>query len=386
MIPIDIHLLSRIFRLHVKYKGFGPTTLRFIFFMLPLIVLNYFINQFFFLLDEIFFFSYRKISIDHPIFIVGPPRCGTSLFMDLLNKSNDITSTRLWELLFAPSICQKLFCLQIGKIDRFFGSRLYKLYVKVNKKQMAEFKKIHDTSLLHYEEDAMLFYHSANSPFYLFYFPFRELKTLFLNFDHLTTPAYQTRYMKYYEKCLQKHLYVFGKNKTYLSKNPLFSAYLLTLKRHFKDARFIFMTRTPYNVVPSTISLSTYFKTYKRYTDEESIKASVLEMLQMQYTYPLEILDFEDEKNNIMIQFQDLVDHQKAVVEKVLDRFQISCPEELKQALSERQKRDKKYVSKNNYSLEKYNISESQFKAFFKDILTTFGYEEREYEHHAAQN
>jgi hypothetical protein len=292
----------------------------------------------------------------------------------------------LWELLLAPSICQKLLLLQIGKIDRFFGSRLYKLYVKVNEKQFGEFKKIHDTSLFHYEEDAMLFYHSANSPFYLFTFPFRELRTPFIDFDHLTTPAYQTKYMKYYEKCIKKHLYVFGKNKTYLSKNPLFSTYLLTLKRHFKDARFVFMARTPYNVVPSTISLSTFFKTYKRYTDDESIKTSVLEVLQMQYTYPLEVLDFKDKQDNIMIQFQDLVDHQKAVVENVLERFQISCPEELKLALSERQKKDKNYVSKNKYSLDKYNISESQFKAFFKDILTTFGYEENEYDQRATQN
>lgn len=384
MIPFDMNLMLRIFKLHIKHKRFGRTTLRFVFILFPMVVMNHVFNRFFFLLDEIFFHSYRKIRIKRPIFIVGPPRCGTSMFMDVLNKSGEITSTKLWELLFAPSICQKLLYLQIGKIDRFFGSRLYKLYVKVNEKKMAEFKKIHDTSLFHYEEDAMLFYHSANSPFFLFVFPFKELKAPFMNFDHQTTPAYQTRYMKYYEKCIQKHLYVFGKNKTYLSKNPLFSTYLLTLKRHFKDARFIFMARTPYNVVPSTISLSTHFKAYKRYADEELIKTGVLEVLQVQYTYPIEILDFDDDKNNIMIQFQDLIDNQKAVVERVLERFQISCPEELKQALSERQKKDKNYVSKNKYSLEKYNITESQFKAFFKDIMTTFGYEEREYDQRAS--
>lgn len=377
MIPFDIKLLFRIFRLHLKYKGLKITTLRFLFIILPIIILNHLYHQFFFLLDELFFFSYRKISTDRSIFIIGPPRCGTSLFLDLLNKSSEISSMKLWELHYAPSICQKLFWLQLGKIDRFFGSPLYKSYLKINKKIMAEFKKIHDTSLFHYEEDAMLFYHTANSPFFLFLFPFYELKTPFMDFDKSTTPEYKARYMKYYRKCIQKHLYVFAKNKIYLSKNPLFTPYIRTLKEYFSQARFIFMARTPYNVVPSTISLSTFFKMYTRYVDDDFIKNSVLEILRMQYTYPLEVLDFNNDQNNILIQFQDLVEKPKDVVEMVLERFQISCPEELKQMLSERQKRDKKYVSKNKYSLEKYNISDSQFNACFKDIMATFGYKER---------
>jgi hypothetical protein len=245
---------------------------------------------------------------------------------------------------------------------------------------MGEFKKVHNTSLFHYEEDAMLFYHSASSPFFLFIFPFHELKTPFMDFDKSTAPEYKARYMNYYRKCVQRHLYVYGRNKTYLSKNPFFSAYIRTLKQEFSDARFIFMARTPYNVVPSAFSLAMFSRRFAAdYANQEDMKVAVLEILRMQYTYPLEVLDFEDEQQNIMIQFQDLVENTKASVENVLERFQINCPEELKQALSKRQKKEKKYISKNTYSLEKYNISESQFKAFFKDIFAIYGYEEKEF-------
>jgi hypothetical protein len=376
MIPFDFNLQLRIFKLHLKHKGWSTTTWRYLLLMLPIVVINHVIHQFFFILDDIFFRSYRRIPTDDSIFIVGPPRCGTSLLLDLLNNSDEITSMKAWELHQAPSICQKIFYLQLGKVDRILGSPLYKTYLKLNQKLLGDFKKIHDTSLFHYEEDAMLFYHSGNSPFYLFFFPFYELKTPFLDFDQSTTAEYKAKYMRYYKKCIQKHLFVFGRDKTFLSKNPLFCAYIRTLKAHFKNARFIFMTRTPYKVAPSAISLSTFFKGYTRYVDDAFIKNSLLEMLKFQYTYPLEVIDFNDEKHNAMIRFDDLVGDTKTTVEKVLTQFQLNCPDALKQALAARSKREKHYVSKNRYSLEKYNISEKEFRAYFGEILIRFGYEE----------
>ncbi len=375
MIPLDLNLLFKILRLHLKHKGLGVTTLCFLFILLPLFFLNNIYNQFFFLLDELLFFSYRKIKIDRPVFIVGPPRCGTSFFLDLVNKSYDMSSTKLWELYLAPSICQKLFWLQIGKIDRLLGSPLHKQCLRINDLVMGEFNKIHQTSLFHNEEDAMLFYHTGNSPFLIFVFPFKELMELFKEFDRSTSPESRMKFMKYYKKCIQKHLFVFGKDKTYVSKNPFFSTYIITLKEHFKDARFIYMTRTPYQVVPSAMNLCTWSKRFTRYIDYESAKDAILEMLKTQYTYPLENLDFKDQERNLLVQFQDLVNNPKGTVEKVLERFQISCTDELRRLLSEKIKNKQNYVSINRHSLKKYNIDESQFNKYFGKILSIFEYE-----------
>ncbi len=376
MIPFDHEMQLRILKLHLKHKGLSATTWRYLLALLPIFSVNHLIHQFFFILDDILFPSYRDISTDGSIFMVGPPRCGTSLFQDLLNKSDEITSMKLWELQFAPSICEKLLYLQLGKMDRCLGSPLYKSYLKLNEKLFGEFKKIHDTSLFHFEEDAMLFYHSGNSPFFLFFFPFYELKTPFMDFDHSTSADYQAKFMDYYKKCIQKHLFVFGKDKTFLSKNPFFSSYILTLKAHFKNARFIFMARTPYQVAPSAISLSTYFKDYLRYVDDDFIKKALFELLKMQYTYPMETLDFGDKVHHAMIRFEDLVADTKTTVENLLQQFGLKCPEALKQALAERSQKEKSYVSKNRYSFEKYNIGEQEFKAHFQEILKRFGYGE----------
>lgn len=376
MIPFDFHLHMRILKLHLKHKGLSLTTLFYVFIALPYITMNHLYNQFFFILDEIFFRSYRKISTDDAIFIVGPPRCGTSLLLDLLNHSDEITSMKMWELNLGPSICQKLLFLQLGKLDRFLGSPLYKIYIKLNQTVFGDFKKVHDTSLFHYEEDAMLFYNSANSPFYLFFFPFEELQTPFLDFDQSTSPEYKEKYMGYYKRCIQKHLYVFGKEKIYLSKNPTFCAYIKTLKEHFSKARFVFNVRTPYKVAPSILTLSTFYKGYQSFIDDETIKNNSLKILQMQYTYPYEAMDFEDKEHYALIQFNDLVSDTKTTVENLLDQFGVNCPDELKSKLAQRSKKEKNYVSKNKYSLDKYNISQKDFDIYFKDILMRFGYEQ----------
>jgi HlyD family secretion protein len=357
-------------------------TWRFLFIQLPLILLSHLFHQFFFLLDELFFPSYRKVGTDSTIFIVGPPRCGTSLLMKLLNTSDDITSMKLWELCFAPSICEKLFWLQIGKIDRFLGGWLFRTYSAINDKLLGRFKEIHDTSLFHFEEDAMVLYHSANSPFYLFSFPFLELKSPLFDFDRTASPAYKARYMKYYKRCIQKHLFVFGKQKRYLSKNPLFSSYILTLKEHFNDARFVFLIRNPYEVVPSTVSLATYFKGYRLYVDDSFMTMAILEVLRAQYAYPFEVLDFTDTRQHAMIRYSDLVADPKATVEDLLNRFQVDCTDQLKNALTLSARQAHKYVSRNGYSFEKYNIGEAQFNAYFGKIIDTFGFEEQKMDQH----
>ncbi len=377
MIPFDIKLQLKIVGLHFKHKGFSALTLCYLLLILPLFLCDYLFHQFFFILDELLFPSYRKIETDRSIFIIGPPRCGTSFLLDLMNKSSEISSMKMWELFYAPSICLKLFWLQIGKIDRLLGSPLYRMSIHLNKKKLGDFRKIHDTSLFHYEEDAMLFYHSGNAPFYLFFFPFQELMTPFLHFDQFASPEYKLRVMTYYKKCIQKHLFVFGRHKLFLSKNPSFSFYIKTLQEYFKDAKFIYLNRTPYQVVPSTITLSTYYKSYTRYVDENDyIRYGILEALKRQYTYPLEALDFNDQRHNVMIRYRDLVANPKAVVEKVFAQFQIHCSDELQQSLAEREKHAQNYVSENKYSLQEYNLSEAQIRTFFKEIISTFGFED----------
>ena len=67
------------------------------------------IHNIFLFIDEILFFSFKKIKINKPLFIVGIPRSGTTFLHRTLSQDSDkFTTFQLWEFLLAPSITQKL--------------------------------------------------------------------------------------------------------------------------------------------------------------------------------------------------------------------------------------------------------------------------------------
>lgn len=70
-----------------------------------------------FFLDDIFFSGYRNVEVKEPLFIVGVPRSGTTfLHRVLANDTEQFTTFTLWELLFAPSVTERMFWIGLGKV------------------------------------------------------------------------------------------------------------------------------------------------------------------------------------------------------------------------------------------------------------------------------
>jgi len=70
------------------------------FIAVPAMALGQLMHWLGFLLDDIFFRGYRTIDIKKPVFIVGIPRSGTTLFQRVLARDIDnFTGYDLWELL-----------------------------------------------------------------------------------------------------------------------------------------------------------------------------------------------------------------------------------------------------------------------------------------------
>ena len=94
--------------------------------------------------------------------------------------------------------------------------------------------------------------------------------------------------MGFYKRCVQNHLYVFGQDKIFLSKNPMFSTMIQSLDEVFPDAKFIYLARTPFETVPSTISLvSYYFNTLMSPLEPYPYLNMQLDILDLYYSYPL---------------------------------------------------------------------------------------------------
>ena len=70
------------------------------------------------LLDTLLFPSWKNTKVDSPVFITGIPRSGTTFLQRTLAQDKRFTSTPIWELLFAPSVSEKVFWTKVGRFLR----------------------------------------------------------------------------------------------------------------------------------------------------------------------------------------------------------------------------------------------------------------------------
>jgi hypothetical protein len=88
---------------------------------LPLFAMVQAIHWIGFLLDEVLFPGYRRVTVRRPIFVLGPPRSGTTLVHRVLARDDQFTTLHTWECLFAPSVTQRRFWMALDRLDRWLG-------------------------------------------------------------------------------------------------------------------------------------------------------------------------------------------------------------------------------------------------------------------------
>ena len=114
-----------------------------LFLFIPTFLLIQLSNRIFLFLDNFFFRAYKKVKIKKPLFIVGIPRSGTTYIHNVISKNSSIFTTfSLWELIFAPSICQKQIFHFFIKVDTLFGKPLTKVLNLIEKKAFEDQEEI----------------------------------------------------------------------------------------------------------------------------------------------------------------------------------------------------------------------------------------------------
>lgn len=244
------------------------------------------------LLDEIFFPGYRRQAVRAPLFIVGVQRSGTTFLHRLMDRDNtNFTSMTLWEMIFAPSVIQKIFFKTLGSVDDLCGNLLKKLVLKFETRLFHKMADFHKNSFFAAEEDEFVLVHIFSSLFLITMFPFVDLFRPFFYFDQQLDNRRKATIMAFYKRCVQNHLFVFGKDKNFLSKNPFFFGMIRSLNEIFPDAKFVCMVRTPWEVVPSAISLwSTSLHFFLPPPDPLPLLDGQQELISHYYHYPLEQL------------------------------------------------------------------------------------------------
>jgi omega-hydroxy-beta-dihydromenaquinone-9 sulfotransferase len=326
-------------------------------------------------LDEILFPGYRNVSVSRPVFVVGFPRSGTTYLHRLLDSDHEqFTSLKLWEIIFAPSILQKKFFLILGKIDRMMGKPLYRTAVKIEDRMFEGSRKMHRISHFEAEEDEIILIHIFSSAFLAFMFPFEEMN-VFTRFDTDLPAKRQSAIMSFYKKCVQKHLYVFGSHKHFLSKNPASSSKIRSIYETFPDAKIICMVRNPIEAIPSAISWMSYGIYQFNDADQEVVTQHILSQISHWYTYPLVELDKRSDDAQAIEIYDDLVSHPDEFVKQLYIRFRFEISGPFHDFLTAETQKAKKYKSRHDYSLAQYGLSKEKIVSDFKPVFDRFGFE-----------
>ncbi|MEW6665329.1 MAG: sulfotransferase [Thermodesulfobacteriota bacterium] len=330
------------------------------------------------LLDEILFPGYRKVEIRQPVFIVGVPRSGTTFLHRVLAlDERRFSCMKLWEVLFAPSIVEKKLYLALGALDRVLGGPGKRLLIALEKRRFRELGKMHKLSLFEPEEDDPILIHIFSSVFISFAEPFPDLFRPLAVFDTELPETDRTRIMGFYRACVQRHLYVFGKGRQFLSKNPAFSPKVESLNRTFPDCKIVCTVRDPGQVVPSLISLlSRFYGAFCDPPDPYPEREGILELLDHWYRYPAERLKRWPEHRATFMVYDRLVAQPDAAIRELYGGFGFELGEAFEAVLTRETEQARQYRSRHEYSLDRMGLDSGSLRERFADIYERFGFGE----------
>lgn len=361
----------------------GPGVLRrraLLFLFTPLFLLIQSVHWLCFLLDELFFPGYRKVEIREPLFVVGLPRSGTTFLQRVLARDESrFTTTRLWELLLAPSIIQRKILLGLGALDRALGRPVGRLLAWTDSRGFGWMEAIHEVSLTDPEEDYFLLLPVFACFLLVVPYPYHPAIWELARFDELPRKK-RGAILAFYRRALQRHLYVAGPERQILSKNPAFTPFLRSLLETFPDARVLCCVRDPEKAVPSVLSSLRPGAEFLGYEmSEPRIRDAFLEMLVYFSEHALEVLGQEPEDRYAFVPMPTLkADARGFVLEEVYRRFGWEADAGFRASLEEDGARGASYTSRHRYSLEEFGLEAGEIRTRFARMNQAFGFRRKE--------
>jgi hypothetical protein len=358
-----------------KPKGSRRTTIVFLAIMIPLFAS---VNAVFMLLDFVFFPGFLRVVPRRPVFIVGHARSGTTLLHRLMSVDGERFSVFLtWELFF-PSIAQKKLIRWLGRIDRrWLGGAVDGRIRAWEDRTFAKGREMHPMSLTGPEEDEFVLALSCASGVWVLVFPYwRELQHLYYT-DEMA-PRRRRRLMRFYRACVQRQLYLNGKQKIHLSKNPTFSGKIESLIDTFPDARFVVCMRSPYETIPSLLKLMTRNWKAGRCPPAriEESRRLLTEQSFHTYTYPFAALAKHPETRWVAVDYRDLVDRPKESIEQIYEALGLAMTPEYAAMLEAEGRRARAHRTEHVYSLGEFGIEREEIRRRLADLFERYRWDE----------
>ncbi|MEM9401473.1 MAG: sulfotransferase [Pseudomonadota bacterium] len=336
-----------------------------VFVLTPLFIIAQLLTWVFWLLDEVFFSRYRDVEIREPLFVIGPPRTGTTFMHKVLAADEQTTTFRLWECLFGVTICGRKLCRGLVWLDRRCGRAVSKLGARCLQGLQSSMDEVHPLGLAEPEEDFLLFLPLACC--FLISVPFPEARWLFAfsRFDTSVSPRDRKLYLRWYRRCIQKHLHMNAPDARFLSKNASFAGTVNSLLGEFPDARIISTWRDPMESVPSQLSSlrpALGALGFSRY--DETFKTALVDQMVFYYTH-LGTAERLQQQRIARIDTLAMREHLERSVREAFFKLDLDVSDSLAQELEQRAEASRRHSSAHAYSLAEFGLDEELLRSRF---------------------
>ena len=309
-------------------------------------------------LDHVLFPGLRKQKVIEPVFIIAPPRSGTTLTQKLMALDEErLVHAKLYQTIF-PAICYQRLFDGINWCDRQIGGPLALLVGFAEKSFFGGWDDMHKLRFNQPEEDDGFFVYSfVTEAIYLLFPHVDELWEA--GFPDALAPEDRRKLMNYYRSCLQRQLYANGPDKTVLSKATQSSGAVESLLEAFPDAKFITIIRHPYQSVASHVSV--FYPVWNAHSPDIAkdgpVSKSYARLAVKWFQHLYEFRSKVAASQYYCIDYRDLTRDPKNELEKLYAHFEWKMSPEFSAKLTEATRQQAVFTSKHHYTLEEFGLS-----------------------------
>ena len=324
-------------------------------------------------LDLVFFPGFRKVVIRQPVFIIAPPRSGTSFLQKLLSLDEErFVHWKMYQTIF-PSICfQRVFdgCVWL---DGKLGGFLRKIIGRCEREWFGGWDDMHRMRLDQPEEDEALFLYAFACEAIFMLFPFVE-QLWDVGFPDALPGEARRKLMGYYRSCLQRHLYANGGGRILLIKSTHSSGAVESISQEFPDARFITIVRHPYEAIASHVSLFIpAWRTHSPEIAKDGPESRAYAALAVEwYRHLFRFRSRVAAENYFCIDYRDLRADPGRTIERLFDHFRWAMSETYRAGLREITNRQRTFQSRHEYSLEGFGLSKQWLQRELGPVLEAY--------------
>lgn len=325
-------------------------------------------------IDHLFWPQLNDTEIPDLVFLIAPPRSGTSYLQKLLSQDeSQVLYWKMYQTVFPAASIQKGFELLV-MLDQYLGRPTARILGFLEKRTLGAWDGLHTMRLDQPEEDGAIYLYAFACEAIYMLFPFVE-ELWELGFPDRLPETDRQRLMRYYRSCLQRHVRVLGQKPRILVKSTNSSGAVKALLQAFPEARFITIIRSPEEAIASSISL--LMPAVRSHSPDQAIDGPVAKAYATLsiawYRYLHEFWETLARERFYRVDYRDLTQRPVTVVEAIYGHFGWPLEAAYLNRLEDMARASKTYRSEHHYSLEAFGLSSEWLRSELGPEMEAYG-------------